>query len=97
MATQILEKYDPSRLPGKSAEIPGPGGRPAGGATGRPQPMVVAASPHGGRQPISTPRGGGMDLRKEPNSISIKLFRITSVVFPLFQLAFIQHFSFISS
>lgn len=66
VATQILEKYDPSRLPGKSAEHPGSGGRPAGGATGRPQPMVVAASPHGGRQPISTPRGGGMDLRKRP-------------------------------
>jgi len=65
VATQILEKYDPSRLPGKSAEtvaIAGP--RPAGGSSLRPQPMVVANSPHGSRNPTNSPRGGGMDLRK---------------------------------
>ena len=43
------------------------GPRPAGGSSLRPQPMVVANSPHAARNPAGSPRGGGgggMDLRK---------------------------------
>jgi len=65
IATQILEKYDPSRLAGKPTDVklPGLSNNRGGGA----QPMVVAAASNRGRgsqlPPPNSP-GKGMDLRK---------------------------------
>jgi len=65
VATQILEKYDPSRLVGKPTDVklPALSNSRGGGA----QPMVVAAASNRlgrGSQPPPNSPGKGMDLRK---------------------------------